>query len=136
MKLKNRHTGDRQKYYFIVLQRRIIEHIVINYNSFSVFQRHLSISSLLLSIRSNINEIQAVAIAKVWLEKDINQSLPISDVTFIPGVENDETDGFTYNQPAHWLVVFKCNVPEGFHPDEIFVRVDPETGVIEVPPMM
>ena len=84
----------------------------------------------------NISEVQAVKIAKVWLENDIKQSLPISDVTFIPGVENDETGGFIYSQPAHWLVVFKCDVPEGFHPDEIFVRIDPENGAVEVPPMM
>lgn len=85
---------------------------------------------------TTVSEDQAIEMAKAWLANDIGQNLPVIGAFYKPAVEAGGPEGYYFDQPARWLVVFQCDVPEGFHPDHIDLYVDAATGEIEAPPMM
>lgn len=84
----------------------------------------------------NINKNQAIEIAEAWLLRELGDSLLVRSVFFIPARKAGGEDGYYNDQPARWFVSFQCDVPEGFYPDHADLEIDPETGEVEVLPVM
>lgn len=83
----------------------------------------------------NMSKNQAISVAREWLERDIGQALPVVSAFYIPAAEAGEPEGFMFDKPARWLVVFQCNSPEGFQPNQIGVEIDQVTGEVTSLPL-
>ncbi len=76
----------------------------------------------------NIDENQAIEIAKKLLIKDVKQPLPLIGAIYIPAAKAGGAEGFYSDQSAQWLVSFKCETPAGFYPGHIDIIIDPKRG--------
>ena len=83
-----------------------------------------------------VNEQTAVEIAKKWVWQDEKRNYPLMGAIYVPEAKAGDLEGYFSDRPAYWLVSFKCDVPEGFHPDHFDLRINPETGDVEAIPMM
>ena len=78
----------------------------------------------------------AIKIAKDWVWQDEKREYPVMGAIYVPKANAGDMEGYVSDRSAYWLVSFKCQVPEGFHPDHFDLMIDPETEVVETIPMM
>lgn len=82
----------------------------------------------------NINESEAIKIAKTWL-KDNGQDYPLIDISYVPEKETiNESDSELTKESAYWLATFQYG-QIGIEPEHLFLIVDPVSGEVEAPRM-
>ena len=81
-----------------------------------------------------INETQAVTLAKQWLKNNVGKELPLSDVYFMPKARAEEVS-LMFDQPASWMVIFQANTSENIELNRIGININQETGEIMSMPL-
>lgn len=59
----------------------------------------------MLRATTNINETQAIALTKQWLEHETGESYPVRSAFFVPETKAGKENDYIYDMPARWVVV-------------------------------
>jgi hypothetical protein len=73
-----------------------------------------------------ITENQAIQIAKIWLQEQRGVTLPIVGAFYRYANKENPLEQYDY-----WTIVFQCDVPKGFSPDQVDLYVNAVTGEVE-----